>query len=159
MTDWLWEIKERAEQKEQFIDYRKNRVIFFSPEEQHRRMIMKQRMVSCIPFQNRTLSDFCTVPEPRSIFQQSKIQFHDNRIDACVRSPRKCCKYYLGATYNPLAKNSEQIKGKFQVANVDFSSHFFSHKQGIQTLNIVSLIESCFHACFYFIDTFFLSFH
>lgn len=46
MTDWLWEIKERAEQKERFIDYRKNRVIFFSPEEQHRRMIMKQRMVS-----------------------------------------------------------------------------------------------------------------
>ncbi|KAL9700859.1 hypothetical protein quinque_004300 [Culex quinquefasciatus] len=44
MTDWLWEIKERAEQKERFIDYRKNRVIFFSPEEQHRRMIMKQRM-------------------------------------------------------------------------------------------------------------------
>ncbi|EAT48840.1 AAEL000121-PA, partial [Aedes aegypti] len=61
MTDWLWEIKERAEQKERFIDYRKNRVIFFSPEEQHRRMIMKQRMVSNQdPYSNNQKYNFMT---------------------------------------------------------------------------------------------------
>ncbi|KXJ79946.1 hypothetical protein RP20_CCG027437 [Aedes albopictus] len=59
MTDWLWEIKERAEQKERFIDYRKNRVIFFSPEEQHRRMIMKQRM-NQDPYSNNQKYNFMT---------------------------------------------------------------------------------------------------
>ncbi|KAL1381348.1 hypothetical protein pipiens_013533 [Culex pipiens pipiens] len=59
MTDWLWEIKERAEQKERFIDYRKNRVIFFSPEEQHRRMIMKQRM-NQDPYSNTQKYNFMT---------------------------------------------------------------------------------------------------
>ncbi|XP_035913955.1 voltage-dependent calcium channel subunit alpha-2/delta-3 isoform X3 [Anopheles stephensi] len=59
MTDWLWEIKERAEQKERFIDYRKNRVLFYSPEEQHRRMIMKQRM-NQDPYSNNQKYNFMT---------------------------------------------------------------------------------------------------
>ncbi|XP_041769971.1 voltage-dependent calcium channel subunit alpha-2/delta-3 isoform X3 [Anopheles merus] len=59
MTDWLWEIKERAEQKERFIDYRKNRVLFYSPEEQHRRMIMKQRM-NQDPYSNTQKYNFMT---------------------------------------------------------------------------------------------------
>lgn len=89
MTDWLWEIKERAEQKERFIDYRKNRVLFYSPEEQHRRMIMKQRMVGSHGHRSTSpLTDppfyFPINPEPRSILEHPEVQLHDDRLGAGV---------------------------------------------------------------------------
>jgi len=46
MTDWLWEVKECAEQKERFQSYRKNKHKFQSREEQDRRFIKKMKRVS-----------------------------------------------------------------------------------------------------------------
>ncbi|XP_044741328.1 voltage-dependent calcium channel subunit alpha-2/delta-3 isoform X3 [Chrysoperla carnea] len=43
MTDWLWEIKEREEQKESIQSYRKNKQFFKSKEEQDRRFVEKQK--------------------------------------------------------------------------------------------------------------------
>ncbi|XP_065354031.1 voltage-dependent calcium channel subunit alpha-2/delta-4 isoform X3 [Cloeon dipterum] len=43
MTDWLWEMKECAEQKERFESYRKNKEKFDSKEEQDRRYAKKLR--------------------------------------------------------------------------------------------------------------------
>ncbi|XP_048509667.1 voltage-dependent calcium channel subunit alpha-2/delta-3 isoform X2 [Athalia rosae] len=44
MTDWLWDQKERTEQRERFQRYRKNRNIFNSREDQDRRFVRKHKM-------------------------------------------------------------------------------------------------------------------
>jgi voltage-dependent calcium channel alpha-2/delta-3 len=46
MTDWLWEMKECAEQKERFESYRRNKEKFDSKEEQDKRFNKKLRRVS-----------------------------------------------------------------------------------------------------------------
>ena len=48
MTDWLWEKKERAEQKERSISYRKDPNKFHTKEEQDRRNCEKKKRVSLI---------------------------------------------------------------------------------------------------------------
>ena len=45
MTDWLWEVKECEEQKENFVNHRKNRNLFVSPEEQDRRFALRLKRV------------------------------------------------------------------------------------------------------------------
>jgi voltage-dependent calcium channel alpha-2/delta-3 len=46
MTDWLWEMKECAEQKERFESYRRDKEKFDSKEEQDKRFAKKLRRVS-----------------------------------------------------------------------------------------------------------------
>lgn len=45
MTDWLWEVKECKEQKERFLSERKDKELFYSEEEQTRRLAQKLKEV------------------------------------------------------------------------------------------------------------------
>lgn len=45
MTDWLWEVKERAEQKDLFESHRRDRANFGSEEEKNRRFELRQKKV------------------------------------------------------------------------------------------------------------------
>lgn len=48
MTDWKWEVKECAEQKDLFLDKRKNTITFSSPEERDRRHEIRQKRVNLL---------------------------------------------------------------------------------------------------------------
>jgi len=48
MTDWLWEMKECAEQKERFESYRRDKERFDTKMEQDRRFAKKLRRVITI---------------------------------------------------------------------------------------------------------------
>lgn len=45
MTDYLWNVKERHEQRERFIAERNNKKLFYSDEEQNRRSELKLKEV------------------------------------------------------------------------------------------------------------------
>lgn len=60
MTDYSWEVQERAEQKELFESHRRDRELYSSDEERNRRFESKQKKVS---------KNFFVMPKKRKYYR------------------------------------------------------------------------------------------